>query len=219
MRFAKADTMNDFKPLLRPALVAGALLLSAAAYAQALEPKAPPASAAPGADLPPQPMPPQPMPPLPMPPLPGERIEAELAYMKTALKVTDAQAPGWERVADVLRAQAKRRDDEIRSRQSAQEKNGNSAQIVVKSDLIDRLEHLQQVKTAENDDLAKLLTVLKPFYATLNDQQKTIADEIVRPGPGGLHAFGAPGMGMPVFFHGPMGPPPLGRDCRAGAGR
>jgi Spy/CpxP family protein refolding chaperone len=196
--------MNEFKPLLRPALVAGALLLSAAAYAQALE-KTPP-SPAPRFDMKP-------------PPLPGERIEAELAYMNTALTLNDAQLPAWERVADVFRATAKRRDAEIRLRQSAQEKNGNSAQIVVKSDLIDRLEHLQQIETAENDDLAKLLTVLKPFYATLTDQQKTIADEIVRPGPGGLHAFGAAGMGMPVFFHGPMGPPPLGRDCRPGPER
>ncbi|HTJ65765.1 MAG TPA: Spy/CpxP family protein refolding chaperone [Alphaproteobacteria bacterium] len=198
--------MNEFKTLLRPASVAGALLLSAAAYAQALEPKAPPPPTAAESDR-------------PLPPLPGERIEAELAYMKTALKPTDAQLPAWERVADVFRATAKRHDTEIRLRQFAQEKNGNSAQIVVKNNLIDRLEYLQQIKTAENDDLAKLLTALKPFYATLTDQQKTIADEIVRPGPGGLHAFGAPGMGMPVFFHGPMGPPPLGRDCRPGAER
>jgi hypothetical protein len=92
--------MNSFKALVRPALIAGALFLSAAACAQALPPPA-----APAADLT--------LP--PVPPLPGERIDAELAYTKTALKLTDGQMPAWERVADVLRAQATRRDDEIRS--------------------------------------------------------------------------------------------------------
>jgi hypothetical protein len=198
--------MNNFKALVRPALVVGALFLSAASYAQALEPKVPPPPVAPTADLS--------LP--PMPPLPGESIDAELAYIKTALRLTAAQIPAWERVADVLRAQAARRDDEIRARRAAYEKNGKNTKNAIYGNLIDGLERLQRENSAESDDLAKLLAVLKPFYATLTDQQKITADETIRPGPDGLLAFGAPGMVLPVFFHGPRGPQPFGGHCRPG---
>ena len=40
--------------------------------------------------------------------LPSERIEARLAYLKTALKITDAQLPQWEAFADTLRKHAKK---------------------------------------------------------------------------------------------------------------
>jgi hypothetical protein len=32
----------------------------------------------------------------------GKRIEARLAYLRTALKITDAQQPQWNANADVL---------------------------------------------------------------------------------------------------------------------
>jgi hypothetical protein len=207
----KGIIMNEFKALRRPALVVGVLFLSAAAYAQALDPNAPPPPAAPGLDRPMRPMP-------PMPPLPGERIEAELAYLKTALKLSQAQTAGWERVADVLRAQARRRDDEIRARRAAYEKNRKNTINAVDSSLIDGLEYIQREKSAESDDLVKLLAVLKPFYAMLTNQQRAIADQTICPGPGGPHAFGALGMGLPVYFKGPIGPPPFEGDCQPGPG-
>src|SRR5690349_21193086 len=58
---------------------------------------------------------------LPPPPLPGAMIEAHLAFLKTALKVTDAQTAAWNAVADVLREQVKRRDAEIAARRKAHE--------------------------------------------------------------------------------------------------
>jgi hypothetical protein len=45
--------------------------------------------------------------------LPGERVEARLAYLKTALKVTDAQQPQWDAFAATLRKQAAARDERI----------------------------------------------------------------------------------------------------------
>src|SRR3954454_12473475 len=45
--------------------------------------------------------------------MPGERIEARLAYMKTALKITDAQQAQWNAFADVARKQAAARDKRI----------------------------------------------------------------------------------------------------------
>jgi hypothetical protein len=45
--------------------------------------------------------------------MPGERVEARLAYMKTALKITDAQQAQWNAFADVARKQAAARDKRI----------------------------------------------------------------------------------------------------------
>jgi hypothetical protein len=117
---------------------------------------------------------------------------------------------------DVLRERAKPRDATLYFRQSAQENDGKNVQIVVNCSLIDRIDAFQREISADSDDLATLLAVLKPLYATLTDQQKIIADEIVRPGPGGPHEFGPFGMGMPMIDHGPMKPPPFGRDCKPG---
>jgi LTXXQ motif family protein len=186
--------------LWRPVLIAGTLFLSVAAYAQALQAGALQPAAPDG----------------PLPPPLGEHIEAELAYLKTALALTPTQAPLWNRLADVLRMQARGRDALIHFRQSAQENDGKNVQIVVKRSLIDGIDAFQREISADSDDLAKLLAVLKPLYATLTDQQKIIADEIVRPGPGGPHAFGPLGMDMPMIDHGPMMPPPFGPDCKPG---
>jgi hypothetical protein len=70
--------MDDFVLLWRPLLIAGALFLSVAAYAQALQVGVQPPAA-----------PDRPW----LPPMPGGQIEAELAYLKAALALTPAQAP------------------------------------------------------------------------------------------------------------------------------
>src|SRR5512146_1442378 len=46
--------------------------------------------------------------------LPGERVEARLAFIKTALKITDAQQPQWNAFADVMRKNAKQADERIK---------------------------------------------------------------------------------------------------------
>src|SRR5258705_197158 len=47
--------------------------------------------------------------------LPSERVEARLAYIKTALKITDAQQPQWNTFADALRKQAAEGDKRIQA--------------------------------------------------------------------------------------------------------
>jgi hypothetical protein len=136
----------------------------------------------------------------PEPPLPGARIEARLAFITTALKLTDKQLPVWAPVADALRAQAKRRDAEILALRAA--RNDSHAQGVPSGnvDPIARLEDRQHALAAEADDLARLLAVLKPFYATLTAEQKDDAEELFPFGP----PPGGPGMPPP---HGGMMPP------------
>jgi hypothetical protein len=169
--------MNEVIPLLRLILIASALFLSVVAYAQALQAGARPASPTNGPILPP----------------PEARIEAGLAYLRAALVPAPAQALPWGRLADVLRAQARERDAKIHFRQSAQETDGKFVQNDVNPSLIDEIVTKRQRMIDETGDLAKLLAALKLLYATLTDQHKIIADEMIRPGPGGPHAFGPPG--------------------------
>ena len=52
-------------------------------------------------------------------PLPGERIEARLAYARTALKITPAQETQWNALASVLRRHATAMDQQVAQRRTA----------------------------------------------------------------------------------------------------
>jgi hypothetical protein len=132
---------------------------------------------------------------LDLPPLPGAMIDAHLAFLKTALKVTDAQTQAWDAVTDVLRDQAKRRDADMLARRKARK----DAQP---SDLPDMLQDRQHMAVEEADDLSRLLIAFKPFYVMLSAEQKETADHLFPTGPHG------PGMG------GPRGPREDGSECQ-----
>ena len=132
-------------------------------------------------------------------PLPGALIEAHLAFLKTALKVTDAQLPAWNGVADVMRDQAKRRDAELTARRS----------VTPPTDLVAALQDRQRLAVEESDDLSKILIALKPFYVMLSAEQKETADHLFPPGPPGmmhgrpvgLRGDGPPSQCQPLFRH------------------
>lgn len=113
-------------------------------------------------------------------PLPSERIEARLAFIRTALKITDAQAKPWDTLADVMRNQAKDRDAEITAIRAYRDTHFT---------LIDRLEHRQKALSAQAAGLSELLTALRPLYLVLSDEQKQIADDMFAPGFGGPGAM------------------------------
>ncbi len=136
----------------------------------------------------------------PAPPLPGAMVEAHLAFMKTALKLTDAQLPTWNGVADVLREQAKRRDAEITALRASDK---TATQL---PDLPTVLQDRQHMIVEEGEDLSKLLIALKPFYVMLSAEQKEIAGHLFLPPHG---KAGMPGIreGGPMPMR-PDGPPP-----------
>src|SRR3990170_1827410 len=49
---------------------------------------------------------------------PTERVEARLAYVKTALKITDAQQSQWDAYANVVRKNAQEMEQKFRSRRA-----------------------------------------------------------------------------------------------------
>lgn len=120
-------------------------------------------------------------------PLPGERIEARLAYIKTALKITDAQTKEWNAVADVLRQQAKAHDAALMEMQS----HRNDSPTI-----IDQMEFHQKILAERASELSDLLAAAKPLYASLSPEQKKTADSLMEMRFGGLHGL----------HHGPDGP-------------
>jgi len=102
--------------------------------------------------------------------LPSERIEPLLAYLKAALKITDAQTKQWNAFADVLRKQSKDRDAKITAMMAYRD---------AKFTAIDRMEHREKAMTDAAAELSERLAAAKPLYASLSDDQKQIADEFV----------------------------------------
>jgi hypothetical protein len=138
----------------------------------------------------------------PAPPLPGERIEAELAYIKTALKLTDRQVPAWEAVALALRAEAGRRNAELAAHSA--ERNKTPLDGVVTIDPVALLSNRQHAAAAEAEALAKLLGVFKPFYAALTEEQREDAADLL---PVGFRGPPPPMMGAPMPC-----PPPFAHE-------
>lgn len=109
--------------------------------------------------------------------LPSERVEARLAYLKTALKINDAQQPQWDAFAGEMRKQAGERDQQIQARR-AQMAQGAGQE---KPTAIARMERQQQRHAAALTRLNGLLAVERPLYAALTADQKAVADELLAP--------------------------------------
>jgi hypothetical protein len=111
--------------------------------------------------------------------MPSERVEARLAYQKTALKITDAQAAQWDAYANVVRKHAQQADQRVQQRRArmAEAKGGERKRPTA----IERLERRQQVLTVAVTRSTELLTVQKPLYAALSADQQRIADEVMAP--------------------------------------
>ncbi len=119
--------------------------------------------------------------------LPSERIEARLAYIKTALKITDAQKPQWETFADMERKQAKAEDKMVQDWQAKREqyhegKNEQGLAEEQEHSHLTAIEHLEHKKEFLSNALTRLdakLAAIRPLYSVLSEEQKRIADEVL----------------------------------------
>jgi hypothetical protein len=103
---------------------------------------------------------------------PGADIDARLAYLKAKLKITEAQTPQWNALADVLKARAARMDGKMDEMRKARDNPGTA---------IDQLERRREMMANASADLDEILKAAKPLYAALDPEQKKTADEMVRP--------------------------------------
>ncbi|HEX9465168.1 MAG TPA: Spy/CpxP family protein refolding chaperone [Alphaproteobacteria bacterium] len=108
-------------------------------------------------------------------PLPGELIDARLAFLRTALKITPAQEPRWSALADVIRRHAQDRDAEIQQRRAARQ---NQAQTQPPT-AIERLQRRQQNLARAASRLDEVVAAARPLYASFSDDQKKVADELL----------------------------------------
>ena len=104
-------------------------------------------------------------------------VEGRIAFLKAELKITDAQQPLWNAVADVIRANAKG----MSSMPSGMPMMGPAATLP------EKLTMHEKMMAANLDGLRKFKTAVEPLYAALNADQKKTADELM---------VGPMGMGM-----------------------
>lgn len=104
-------------------------------------------------------------------PMMAGRTEGRIAFLKTELKITDAQLPLWTAVADAIRANAKTGMGMMDS--------------MAKGSLPERLAAREKTLTGQADALHKFKNAVDPLYAALSDEQKKTADELLM-GPIGM---------------------------------
>jgi hypothetical protein len=106
-------------------------------------------------------------------------VEGRIAFLKVELKITDAQQPLWNAVADAMRATAKGMADMA---------NGMTM-MGTAATLPDKLAMHEKMMAAHLDALRKLRVAVEPLYAALSDDQKKTADELMT-GPMGMMGMG-----------------------------
>jgi len=108
---------------------------------------------------------------------PTERVEARLAYLRTALKITDAQQPQWDAYANQVRKEAQQMEQRFKSRRSA----GSGRPQHQRPNAIERLERAQSFHADAVTRINEILSVEKPLYAVLSPEQQKVADEVLNP--------------------------------------
>ncbi len=99
----------------------------------------------------------------------ASHVEGRIAFLKTELKITDAQLPLWNAVADALRDNAK----------SMATVSGEMTGVMSQTaTLPERLAAREKVMAARLDALHKLKAAVGPLYAALTDEQKKVAEKL-----------------------------------------
>jgi hypothetical protein len=106
----------------------------------------------------------------------GDHIEGRIAFLKAELKITDAQLPQWNTFADALRSDAKRRAEMLAT---AGQRTAPNA--------LDRLDRIEKMMTTMLETVRSTKAALAPLYSILSDEQKKMADSLLRePMMGGM---------------------------------
>lgn len=117
-----------------------------------------------------------------------DRIEGRIAFLRTELKVTDAQIGAWNAFADALRTNAKSLG-EVRS----------SIAAGAQQSLTDRLALQEKWLAARLEGTRAIKSALMNLAGTLSDDQKKTADELLAPHMGMMEMMQSGqqmGMGM-----------------------
>lgn len=103
----------------------------------------------------------------------SKHVEGRIAFLKTELKITEAQTTAWSAFADAMRNSAKIMDALDSSRQ--QTPPANPATVSV----IDRMAQREAYLSARLKALTTLREAMSKLYPTLTEEQKTTANELI----------------------------------------
>ena len=111
-------------------------------------------------------------------------VEGRIAFLKTELKITDAQMPLWNAVADTIRAAPKDMGEMpcMSMMQSMMQQQSST--------LSEKLAAREKTMTAHLETFRKFKAAVEPLYTALNDDQKKTADQLL------VSPMGLMGMGM-----------------------
>ncbi len=125
---------------------------------------------------------------------PTERVEARLAYLKTALKITPAQEGQWNAYAQTVRKDAAEREQKFAEWQQKHEqaRQGQGAERQRPSAL-ERLDREQKFLAAASAKLNERIAAIKPLYESLSAEQQKVADVVLVPGRHGGFGHGDEG--------------------------
>src|SRR5215469_2261391 len=113
----------------------------------------------------------------------AEHVEGRLAFLKTELKITDAQLPLWNAVAEAIRTNAKSMSEMM---------SGGMTGGSQMATLPEKLALHEKMMTAHLEGLRRLKTAVDPLYAALSPEEEKTADELVM-GPMGMGMMMKPG--------------------------
>ncbi len=105
-----------------------------------------------------------------------DRVDGRIAFLRTELKITNAQTPAWNAFADALRANAKKLD-EVRA--STMPKPGDAPPPA--STIAERLDQQEQWLLARLEGTRTMKTTFIKLNETLSDDQKKAANDILPP--------------------------------------
>ena len=105
----------------------------------------------------------------------ARHVEGRIAFLKTELKITDAQQPLWNAVADAMRADAA----------SIGDMPDGMMGIWRAARLPESLASLEEKMTAQLEAVRRVKAAVDPLYEALSDDQKKSADELIL-GPMGV---------------------------------
>jgi hypothetical protein len=105
-----------------------------------------------------------------------DRIDGRLAFLKTELKITEAQTAAWDELASVIRTNGEGHNDMMRSMM----KDMRSGDFF-KKPLPERLQIQQTHLEARLEQVKSVKAAVDKLYAMLDEDQKKAADDIVLP--------------------------------------
>jgi protein CpxP len=101
---------------------------------------------------------------------PVDRVEARITQLHKQLKITAAQQPQWDALAQVMRDNAQQMETALKAR----------AQTVSTGSAVDDLHSYEAIADAHADGLKKFVPAFEALYATMSDDQKKTTDAVFR---------------------------------------